>query len=105
MFYCIVCLGLLTQISIKHLTEIKYSPAGWGTHGCHAADCNTQRNPNSHLDIYRSQPLDFDLRVTSIQCEVLLLYWSPQLMLGVNSYSVEERHYYSLPMMKYDKGP
>ena len=25
-------------------------------------------------------------------------------MLGAKSYSVEERHYYSLPMMKYDKG-
>ncbi len=69
MFYFIVCIGLLTQMSIKHLIDIKYSPAGWGTHGCHAADCHTQRNPNYHLNIYRSQPLDFDLRVTSIQCE------------------------------------
>ncbi len=85
MFYCIVCIGLLTQISIKHLTIIKYSPAGWGTHGCHAADCHTQRNPNYHLDIYRSQPLVFDLRVTSIQCEVLLLYWYPPTDVGGNT--------------------
>ena len=60
--YCRVCKWILTQLQ-SNIERYWIVPQLDGAPtNCHADDCDTQCNPNDHLNSYSPQHLDFDLR-------------------------------------------